>query len=75
MSNLFNEVLEEVTSKKRNTIEQYPTIAEVREALERHSRQDIFNLLMWHKHLRNAKTPREQKTLDLIDEGLMSMKI
>jgi hypothetical protein len=73
MSGLFDEISKEVGYSKRKV--EYPSITEVRTCLEHKSRQDIFNLLMWHRNLAMPETPKQERTLQLIDDGLTHMTL
>lgn len=73
MSTLFQKISEKVGYAKRNVA--WPTTAQVREALERKSEQDIFNLLLWYRNLKDPQTPRQEKIINLIDDGLTNMTI
>jgi hypothetical protein len=71
MSTLFDEISKEVGYAHRKI--NYPSVREVRDALSRKSRQDIFNLVMWHRNLVPAETARQRTILDLVDNGLETM--
>jgi hypothetical protein len=73
MSNLYEEISKEVGYAKRKI--EYPHMSEVRQAIERHNRQDIFNLVMWHRNLLNPETPRQVNIIHTIDDGLANMKV
>ena len=84
MSTLFTKISEKVGWERkfkhsdgveRDMLEVWPTTAQVREALDRKSEQDIFNLVLWHRYLKMAETPRQEKILNLIDDGLANMTI
>jgi hypothetical protein len=70
---LFSELSNEVGWEKRNI--QYPSIGEVRVALERHNRHDLFQLILWNRNLKNPETPKQVKTIRLIEDGLANMKV
>jgi hypothetical protein len=73
MSTLFTELSKEVGWDKRNI--KYPSVREVRLAIERHNHNDLFNLLMWHRNLASPETAKQIKVINLIDDGLANMKV
>lgn len=77
MSTLFDEISKEVGYSKRKV--EYPSIAEVRQALTRKGRHDIFNLVMWDRNLgfdgEVRLTSKQEKILHMVREGLATMTV
>lgn len=73
MSKLFDKISKKVGWGKKNI--PYPTMTEVKQALKRHNEDDIYNLIKWHRFLKSPEGSRQTNIINLIDNGLMNMKV